>query len=289
MNDNWIVDNLNNALETWNGKLTEIWSLVSQSPETFKGGAIWGTIVNIHQALQAVGYGLLILFFAMGVFKSAASFREFRRPEQALRLFIRFLMTKVAISSGMEIMSTIFTICGGVVSTIANNMGALSATAATLPTEIVDAVEAVTFLESIPLWLVSFLGSLFITVLSFIMILTVYGRFFKLYLFTALAPIPLATFGGERTSQSGKTFIKSYIGVCMEGAVIVLACLIYSAYLSSGTTGLPNTGTTAVTMVWAYLGETVFNMRAATRCRTNSAWETSCNEVKTTERLCLSN
>ena len=260
MNDNWIVDNLNNALATWNGKLTEIWSLVSQSPETFKGGTIWGTIVNIHQALQAVGYGLLILFFAMGVFKSAASFREFRRPEQALRLFIRFLMTKVAISSGMEIMSTIFTICGGVVSTIAGNMGTLTTTAATLPTEIVDAVEAVTFLESIPLWLVSFLGSLFITVLSFIMILTVYGRFFKLYLFTALAPIPLATFGGEGTSQVGKTFIKSYVGVCMEGAVIVLACLIYSAFLSSGTTGLPNTGTTAVTLVWAYLGETVFNM-----------------------------
>lgn len=260
MNDNWIVDNLNNALATWNGKLTEIWSLVSQSPETFKGGTIWGTIVNIHQALQAVGYGLLILFFAMGVFKSAASFREFRRPEQALRLFIRFLMTKVAISSGMEIMSTIFTICGGIVSTIASNMGALTTTAATLPTEIVDAVEAVTFLESIPLWLVSFLGSLFITVLSFIMILTVYGRFFKLYLFTALAPIPLATFGGEGTSQAGKTFIKSYVGVCMEGAVIVLACLIYSAFLSSGTTGLPNTGTTAVTLVWAYLGETVFNM-----------------------------
>lgn len=260
MNDNWIVDNLNNALATWNGKLTEIWSLVSQSPETFKGGTIWGTIVNIHQALQAVGYGLLILFFAMGVFKSAASFREFRRPEQALRLFIRFLMTKAAISSGMEIMSTIFTICGGVVSMIAGNMGTLTTAAATLPTEIVDAVEAVTFLESIPLWLVSFLGSLFITVLSFIMILTVYGRFFKLYLFTALAPIPLATFGGEGTSQAGKTFIKSYVGVCMEGAVIVLACLIYSAFLSSGTTGLPNTGTTAVTLVWAYLGETVFNM-----------------------------
>jgi len=259
LNDNWIVDNLNNALETWNGKLAEIWSLVSQSPETFKGGAIWGTIVNIHQALQAVGYGLLILFFAMGVFKSAASFREFRRPEQALRLFIRFLMTKVAISSGMEIMSTIFTICGGVVSTIANNMGALSATAATLPTEIVDAVEAVTFLESIPLWLVSFLGSLFITVLSFIMILTVYGRFFKLYLFTALAPIPLATFGGEGTSQSGKTFIKSYVGVCMEGAVIVLPCLISSAFLSSSAPAV-DSSLPAVTMAWEYIGQLIFNM-----------------------------
>lgn len=260
MNDNWIIDNLNNALATWNGKLTEIWTLVSQSPEEFKGGSIWAVVVDIHEALQAVGYGLLILFFAMGVFKSAASFRELRRPEQALRLFIRFIATKTVITYGMELMNTIFTICGGIVGTIAQSMGSLTQTAATLPTEIVDAVEAVSFLESIPLWLVSFLGSLFITVLSFVMILTVYGRFFRLYLFTALAPIPLSAFGGEVTAQTGRAFLKSYVGACLEGAVIVLACLIYSAFLSSGSTGLPNTGDTAVTMVWAYLGETVFNM-----------------------------
>lgn len=260
MNDNWIIDNLNNALATWNGKLTEIWTLVSQSPEEFKGGSIWAVVVDIHEALQAVGYGLLILFFAMGVFKSAASFRELRRPEQALRLFIRFVATKTVITYGMELMNTIFTICGGIVGTIAQSMGSLTQTAATLPAEIVDAVEAVSFLESIPLWLVSFLGSLFITVLSFVMILTVYGRFFRLYLFTALAPIPLSAFGGEVTAQTGRAFLKSYVGACLEGAVIVLACLIYSAFLSSGSTGLPNTGDTAVTMVWAYLGETVFNM-----------------------------
>lgn len=260
MNDNWIIDNLNNALATWNGKLTEIWTLVSQSPEEFKGGSIWAVVVDIHEALQAVGYGLLILFFAMGVFKSAASFRELRRPEQALQLFIRFIAAKTVITYGMELMNTIFTICGGIVGTIAQSMGSLTQTAATLPTEIVDAVEAVSFLESIPLWLVSFLGSLFITVLSFVMILTVYGRFFRLYLFTALAPIPLSAFGGEVTAQTGRAFLKSYVGACLEGAVIVLACLIYSAFLSSGSTGLPNTGDTAVTMVWAYLGETVFNM-----------------------------
>ena len=138
-------------------------------------------------------------------------------------------------------------------------MGALSATAATLPTEIVDAVEAVTFLESIPLWLVSFLGSLFITVLSFIMILTVYGRFFRLYMFTALAPLPLATFAGEGTAVSGKAFLKSYIGVCMEGAVIVLACLIYSAFLSSSSPAV-DASLPAVTMAWQYIGQLIFNM-----------------------------
>lgn len=260
MNDNWIIDNLNNALATWNGKLTEIWTLVSQSPEEFKGGSVWAVAVDIHEALQAVGYGLLVLFFAMGVLKSAASFRELRRPEQALRLFIRFVATKTAITYGMELMNVIFTICGGIAGTIAQSMGSFTQTAATLPAEIIDAVEAVSFLESIPLWLVSFLGSLFITVLSFVMILTVYGRFFRLYLFTALAPIPLAAFGGEGTAQVGRTFIKSYAGACLEGAVIVLACLIYSAFLGSGSAGLPNTGDTAVTMVWAYLGEAVFNM-----------------------------
>ena len=63
-----------------------------------------------------------------------------------------------------------------------------------LPSEIVDKIEAVGMLESIPLWIVTLLGSLLITVLSFVMILTVYGRMFKLYMYTAIAPIPLATF-----------------------------------------------------------------------------------------------
>lgn len=128
-----------------------------------------------------------------------------------------------------------------------------------LPQEIVDAVEGVGFLASIPLWLVSLLGSLFITVLSFILILTVYGRFFRLYLYTALAPLPLASFAGENTSFAGKAFLKSYIGVCLEGAVIVLACLIFSAYVSTSAPVL-DASLSVVTMSWQYIGETIFNM-----------------------------
>ncbi len=95
--------------------------------------------------------------------------------------------------------------------------------------------------------------------LSFILLLTVYGRFFRIYLYTALAPVPLAAFAGEGTSAVGKAFIKSYTGVCMEGAVVVLACLIYSAFLSSGTPAA-NPELPAVTMVWQYVGQLVFNM-----------------------------
>ena len=263
ISDNWVVRNLENALATWNEKLAELWQLVTQTPETFKGGQIWGIIVNIHSALVGVGYGLLVLFFAMGIFSSAASFRELQRPEFALRHFIRFLFAKVAVGRGMEIMTAIFAICGGVASTVMGSLGTAVTQTATLPAEIVTAIENVGFMESIPLWLVSFLGSLFITVMSFILILTVYGRFFRLYLYTALSPLPFASFAGENTSAMGKAFVKSYVGVCLEGAVIVLACLIYSAFLSSDA---PSVDTTlpAVTMAWQYLGQLGFNMLVLT-------------------------
>ena len=55
MSDNWVVQNLENALEVWNGKLSEIWQLITQSPQDFKGGAIWSVVVNIHGGLQAIG------------------------------------------------------------------------------------------------------------------------------------------------------------------------------------------------------------------------------------------
>ena len=259
MSNNWIVGNLQSAFNTWNDKLTEIWTLVTTSPQTFRGGAIWTAIANINDALKAVGYGLLVLFFTMGIFQSAASFKDFQRPEFALRHFIRFVAAKVAVSSAMEIMTAVYSVCGGVVQSVMGGMGGMTAASVSVPAQMVSTIESVGFLASIPLWLVTVLGSLFITVLSFILIMTVYGRFFRLYMYTALAPLPLASFAGEGTSFAGKAFIKSYIGVCLEGAVIVLSCLIFSAFASTSTPTL-DTSLSAVTMSWQYVAETIFNM-----------------------------
>ena len=259
MSDNWIVGNLQSAFHTWNDKLAEIWALITTTPQEFRGGGIWTAIVNINDGLQAVGYGLLVLFFAMGIFQSAAGFRYFQQPEFALRHFIRFILARTAIGYGMELMLAIFNICGGIVQSIMGGVGGMASAAVSVPQEMVDTIESIGFLESIPLWLVTVLGSLFITILSFILIMTVYGRFFRLYMFTALAPLPLSSFAGEGTSFIGKTFIKSYTGVCLEGAVIVLACLIYTAFIS-GSAPVLDTSLSAVTMSWQYVGETIFNM-----------------------------
>ena len=76
MSDNWVVQNLQNALDTWNKYLSEIWQLITKSPEQFKGGSIWGVIVNIHDAVRAIGLALLVLFFVVGVMRTCGSFAE---------------------------------------------------------------------------------------------------------------------------------------------------------------------------------------------------------------------
>ena len=258
MSDNWVVQNLQNALDTWNSKLAEIWQILTQSPENFKGGGIWQVIVRIHGALQAIGYALLVLFFVVGVVKTCGSFTEVKRPEHALKIFIRFAIAKGVVTYGLELMMALFNIIQGVTSTIMQTAGFGSTEDTVLPDEIIEAVEDCGFFESIPLWAVTLIGGLFITVLSFIMIMSVYGRFFRLYLYTAIAPIPLSSFAGEPSQNIGRSFLKSYAAVCLEGAIVVLACIIFSLFASSPPVVNPDAA--AVTMVWSYIGELIFNM-----------------------------
>ena len=258
MSDNWVVQNLQNALDTWNSKLAEIWQILTQSPETFKGGGIWQVIVQIHGALQAIGYALLVLFFVVGVVKTCGSFTEVKRPEHVLKIFIRFAIAKGVVTYGLELMMALFNIIQGVTSMIMQTAGFGSTEDTVLPDEIIEAVEDCGFFESIPLWAVTLIGGLFITVLSFIMIMSVYGRFFRLYLYTAIAPIPLSSFAGEPSQNIGRSFLKSYAAVCLEGAIVVLACIIFSLFASSPPVVDPDAA--AVTMVWSYIGELIFNM-----------------------------
>lgn len=255
---NWVVQNLQNALATWNNKLSEIWLLITQSPEEFKDGTIWTVITNIHGALQAIGYSLLVLFFVVGVMKTCGSFAEIKRPEIALKMFIRFVLAKASIDYGLELMTSLFEIVQGIVSKIMETSGLSSTTETVLPESIIKAIEKSGFWESVPLWAVTLIGSLFITVLSFIMIMTVYGRFFKIYLYTAIAPVPLSSFAGEPSSSVGKSFVKSYVAVCLEGAIIVLGCIIFSVFAASPP--VVDESAATVNQVWSYVGELIFNM-----------------------------
>ena len=254
--DNWVVRNLEDALNTWNDKMGEV--LLTTSPADFRGGGIWDVILTIHGAVQGIALALLVLFFLVGMVKTCGSFAELKKPEHVLKLFVRFILAKAAVTYGLELMLAFIDVVQGLMATIMSAAGFSATEGAALPEEMVTAIESAGFLESIPLWAVTLLGGLFITVLSFIVILTVYGRFFKLYMYTAIAPIPLSTFAGEPSQSVGKSFVRSYAAVCLEGAIIMLACIIFSLFASAP----PAVDATApvVTQVWGYIGELVFNL-----------------------------
>ena len=256
--DNWVVRNLEDALNTWNDKMGEVVGLLTPSPADFRGGGIWDVILTIHGAVQGIALALLVLFFLVGMVKTCGSFAELKKPEHVLKLFVRFILAKAAITYGLELMLAFVDVVQGLMATIMSAAGFSATEGAALPEEMVTAIESAGFLESIPLWAVTLLGGLFITVLSFIVILTVYGRFFKLYMYTAIAPIPLSTFAGEPSQSVGKSFVRSYAAVCLEGAIIMLACIIFSLFASAP----PAVDATApvITQVWGYIGELVFNL-----------------------------
>ncbi|MBQ9187926.1 MAG: hypothetical protein IJ138_01235 [Clostridia bacterium] len=257
--NNWVLENLLNALATWSAKMQEIWQLLTTSPQSFRGGTIWTIIANIHGGMKSIAYALLVLFFIIGVARTTTNFSEIKRPEQALKLFIRFAIAKGVVTYSMDILLAIFRVVQGIINKIAGNVGNILTQGVTLPEVMQQKILECSFLDSIPLWIVALLSSLLITVLSFVMILTVYSRFFQLYMYTALAPIPLATFAGEGTSRVGWQFLKSYAGVCLQGAIIVVACIIYSAF-ASAPPQVTNPNATAVQMVWSYMGELIFNL-----------------------------
>jgi len=247
------------GLEYLGNMLDKMWSILTTSPQNFKGGGIWSIITTINGVLGAIGTALLVLFFTVGVVKTCGSFAELKRPETAVKVFVRFVIAKALIDNGLTLMVDFVTIVQSVISKITASSSIGTALEFTIPSDVQASFESVGILDgAIPIWAVCFIAHIAFMVIGIVLLLTVYGRFFRIYMYTAIAPIPLATMAGQPTENIAKSFLKSYAGVCMQGVVIVLACIIFSAYAAS----MPNMDTSLdpLRMVWVYVGEVVFNM-----------------------------
>lgn len=239
--------------------LDKMWALLTTSPQNFKGGGIWNIITTINGVLGAIGTALLVLFFTVGVIKTCGSFAELKKPETAVKVFIRFAISKYLIDNCLKLMVNFVTIVQGVIAKITASSSIGTALEFSIPSSVQSKFDGIGILDgAIPIWAVCFIAHIALIVIAIVLLLTVYGRFFRIYMYTAIAPIPLSTLAGQPTENIAKSFLKSYAGVCMQGVVIVLACIIFTAYAAS----MPQMDTNAepIKMVWGYVSEVVFNM-----------------------------
>ena len=247
------------GLEYLGDMLDKMWAILTTSPQTFKGGTIWSIISTINGVLGAIGTALLVLFFTVGVIKTCGSFAELRKPETAVKVFIRFAIAKYLIDNCLTLLVDFVTIVQGIISKVTESSSIGTALEFTIPSEVQSTFEGIGILDgAIPIWAVCFIAHLAFIVVGLVLLLTVYGRFFRIYMYAAIAPIPLSTIAGQPTENIAKSFLKSFAGVCLQGVVIVLACVIFTAYAAS----MPqmNTSYEPLKMVWIYVTEVVFNM-----------------------------
>ena len=247
------------GLEYLGDMLDKMWAILTTSPQTFKGGTIWSIISTINGVLGAIGTALLVLFFTVGVIKTCGSFAELRKPETAVKVFIRFAIAKALVDNCLSLLVDFVTIVQGIISKVTASSSIGTALEFTIPSEVQSTFEGIGILDgAIPIWAVCFIAHLAFIVVGLVLLLTVYGRFFRIYMYAAIAPIPLSTMAGQPTENIAKSFLKSFAGVCLQGVVIVLACVIFTAYAAS----MPqmNTSYEPLKMVWIYVTEVVFNM-----------------------------
>ena len=239
--------------------LDKMWAILTTSPQNFKGGTIWSIITTINGVLGAIGTALLVLFFTVGVIKTCGSFAELKRPETAVKAFIRFAIAKALIDNGLKLMVNFVTIVQSIIKKITASSSIGTALEFSIPSEVQSKFESIGILDgAIPVWAVCFIAHIAFIVIAIVLLLTVYGRFFRIYMYTAIAPIPLSTMAGQPTEGIAKSFLKSYAGVCMQGVVIVLACIIFTAYAGSMPQIDPSKD--AIAMVWTYVTEVLFNL-----------------------------
>lgn len=256
-NLSWIASSFENALFNWRMKYYNMITILYSSPQSYRNGAIWNIILKINDALTAIALSLTVLFFIYGIMKTCGNFAELKRPEQALKYFIKFALTKGLVTYGISIIISIIDIVQSIIFKV-SAQGSLLIDKITLPTDIINAINSASFWDKIPLSAVAILCNLFITIISFVILLTIMGRFFKLYLYVAVSPIPLSTYAGEPTQEIARHFLKSFVGVCMEGVIIILSFFIFNAYATTTPTVYDNMD--IISMVWSYIGDLILNM-----------------------------
>ncbi len=199
---------------------------------------------NINGGLQAFSYALLVILTLWNVVRVSGSYVELKKPEHIFKLFLRFILTKYSIAMAWRLVNGIFAVTGALVAKVFATSGLTDGNmwAGITPPNfddtgilksLSDLMAAINPLALVPSILLGLIGFIVAIVLSVTLLLTVIGRFFKIYLFAAMSPIPLATFGSESTHSIGQNFLKAFAGVSLEGLTVGLALIVFSAYAGS--------------------------------------------------------
>ena len=239
----WSLDLAQSILNIWDAICENILTILRTPVSSWAGGEAWDIAVRVHNAFIGVALGLAVLFFAISFFRYVDDVRELTFREVA-GWILRFAVMYILISYSMEIMQFFINLSADATASLMA-VARPQVTATAMSADLTASVEALntaletggwnilavigTFFETIGISMFFFVVMLVVFVSGIIMIVSVFVRFFKLFIYIAVAPIPLATLAGHRSSEIARHFLKSFAAICFEVVIICIAIAIFNA------------------------------------------------------------
>lgn len=197
----------------------------------------YGTVTKVIIALKSVAAALIVIFCLIGIFKAAGSLVEFKRPEAIVRVLIRLIFAEWIVNDCWTLMHTALKVSIAITGIVTDAVGADLTTVYSMPAAVSTALDNTSWWSALIFAIPVMLLALVFVALHAICLVKVYGRIFKVLVYGAIAPLPLASFASESTQGAAVSFIKEFLGVCLEATVIVLA-LIFAAALTANGLGI---------------------------------------------------
>lgn len=232
---NWILSTLQASIDFFNAWMTTLYDVLMLDPISYQNGTIWATVSKIYDALMGPAVSILIIGFYIALIHDSGEFIKTRHFGSVVWTFILLCITASLLQGGKYILLLIFWCFKEILQTVTGPDGTnfLDLSWVELPRQIKLATSGLGATKATMSFIVVLLFALVIMVCSFTIIMVVYGRLFNIYLHIAVAPLALACGAAGPLRSTFVSYLKSFVGVCLQGVVIVIVCMLFSAFANS--------------------------------------------------------
>lgn len=207
--------------------------ILLQSPETYNKTLYDGVMSIMNNAVMPVAYVLLGLLFMLELYNITIRTEGMHSSgfEIPFKTMFKVAICKIFVDSTSLIMKAIFAISTDIIQNIGNVFGGNNATLAANMDVMEQSIKNMGFASQLLLsvqvtliWLIFKFSVLVITVI-------IIGRMVEIYVYLAIAPLPLATIPNPDINSVAKNFLKSFAAVSVQGVLIFIVLALYGTLI----------------------------------------------------------
>jgi MFS family permease len=232
---NWILATLQASIAFFDARMSQLYDVLMLDPISYQNGTIWTTVSKIYDALMGPAVSILIIGFYIALIHDSGEFIKTRHFGSVGWTFILLYITASLLLGGKYILLLIFWCFKEILQTVTgpNGTNFLDLSWVELPKQVKLATSGLGATKATLFFIVVLIFALVIMVCSFTIIMVVYGRLFNIYLHLAVAPLALACGAAGPFRSTFVSYLKSFVGVCLQGVVIVIVCMVFSAFANN--------------------------------------------------------